>query len=58
MIEAIVFFSGKVKMVKLVSVNEDFVSAMSNLGEEYEPSVAVKQTLERLQPWSQYYENF
>ena len=35
-------------MMELVSVNEDFVSAMNLLGEEYEPSVAVKETLERL----------
>ena len=35
-------------MVKLVSVNEDFVSAMTLLGEGDEPSVAVKETLERL----------
>ena len=50
-IEAIVFcfcFSGKVRIVKLVSVNEDFVSAMTLLGEEDEPSVAVRETLERL----------
>ena len=35
-------------MVKLVSANEDFVSAMTLLGEEDEPSVAVKETLEKL----------
>ena len=47
-IEAIVaFFSGKVRMVKLVSVNEDFNSAITLLGEGDEPSVAVKETLER-----------
>ena len=42
------FFLAKVKTVKLVSVNEDFVSAMTLLGEENEPSIALKQTLERL----------
>ena len=31
-----------------MSVNEDFVSAMTLLGEEDEPSVTVKKTLERL----------
>ena len=40
-------FSGKVRTVKLVSVNEDFNSAMTLLGEGDEPSVAVKETLER-----------
>ena len=51
MIEAIVFyfcFSGKVRIVKLVSVDENFVSAMTLLVEEDEPSVAGKETLERL----------
>ena len=51
MIEAIVFyfcFLGKVRIMKLVSVNDDFVSAMTLLGEEGEPSVAVKETLERV----------
>ena len=48
-IEAIVFFfSGKVRMVKRISVNEDFISAMTLLSEEDEPSVAVNETLERL----------
>ena len=50
-IETIIFcfcFSVKVRIVKLVSVNEDFVSAMTLLGEEDEPSVVVKETLERL----------
>ena len=42
------FFSGKVRIVKLVSVSEDFVSAMALLDEEDEPYVAVKDTLERL----------
>ena len=35
-------------MVKLVSVNKDFVSAITLLGGEVEPSVAVKETLKRL----------
>ena len=43
-----VFFSGKVRIVNLLSVSEDFVSAMALLGEEDEPSVAVKETLDRL----------
>ena len=47
-IEAIVFFSGKVRMVKRISVNEDFISAMTHLSEEDEPSGAVNETLERL----------
>ena len=34
--------------MKLVSVNEDFVSAMTLLREEDEPSVVVKESLERL----------
>ena len=34
-------------MVKLVFVNEDFISAMTLLGEEDEPSVAVQETLKR-----------
>ena len=34
--------------MKLISVNEDFVSVMTLLGEEDKPSVAVKETLERL----------
>ena len=38
----ILCFSGKVRTVKLVSVNEDFVSAKTVLGEEDQPSVAVK----------------
>ena len=42
------FFSGKVRIVKLVSVSEDFVSAMALLDEEDEPYVAVKDTLGRL----------
>ena len=42
------FFSRKVRMVKLVSVNEDFVSEMTLLGEEDETSAAVRETLERL----------
>ena len=48
MIKAIVLFSGKVRIVKLVSVNEDFVFAMTLLGKEDESSVAVKETMERL----------
>ena len=47
-IKAIVLFSGKVRIVKLVSVNEDFVFAMTLLGKEDESSVAVKETMERL----------
>ena len=35
-------------MIKFVSVNEDLVSSMNLLGEEVEPAVAVKETLERL----------
>ena len=35
-------------MVKLISVNEDFVPAMTLLNKEYEPYVAVRETLERL----------
>ena len=35
-------------MVKLVFVNEDFTPAMTLLGEEDEPSLAVKETLEKL----------
>ena len=35
-------------MVKRISVNEDLVPAMNFFGEEDEPSVAVKGTLERL----------
>ena len=34
--------------MKLVSVSEDFVSTMALLEEEDEPSVAVKETLDRL----------
>ena len=43
-VEAIVFcfFSMKVRIVKLVSVNEDFVSAMTLLSEEDESSVAME----------------
>ena len=41
-------FFRKVRMVKLVSVDEGFVSATNVLGEEDESSVAVKETLERL----------
>ena len=44
----LVFFSGKFRIVKLVSVSEGFVSAIALLGEEDEPSVVVKETLERL----------
>ena len=35
-------------MKKLISINEDFVSATSLLREEDETSIAVKETLERL----------
>ena len=35
-------------MVKRISVNEDFISAMTHLSEEDEPSGAVNETLERL----------
>ena len=35
-------------MVKLVSVNKDFVSAITLLVGELEPTVAVKETLKRL----------
>lgn len=47
MIKAIVLFSGNVKIVKFVSVKEDFVSRMTVMGEEDELSVAVKAILER-----------
>ena len=36
------------RLYRTMSVNEDFVSAMTLLGEEDEPSVTVKKTLERL----------
>ena len=42
------FFQGNNRMIKFVSVNEDLVSSMNLLGEEVEPAVAVKETLERL----------
>ena len=45
-IKAIVLFSGKVRIVKLVSVNEDFVFAMTLLGKEDESSVAVTKKME------------
>ena len=53
MIEAItfcfaLFFSGIVRIAKLVSVSEDFFYAVALLGEEDEPSIVVKETLDRL----------
>lgn len=41
-------FCSRNRMVKLVSVIEDFVFAMSLFGKEYETSDSVKETLEKL----------
>ena len=41
------FIPGKIRMVKLVSVNEDFISAMTLLGKEDEP-FAARETLQEL----------
>ena len=41
-------FCSRNRMVKLVSVNEYFVFAMSLFGKEYETSDSVKETLEKL----------
>lgn len=35
-------------MVKFVSVDEDFVSRMTSMGEKNEPSIAVRKILQRL----------
>ena len=42
------FFQGKVRMVKFVSMNEDLISSINILGAKDEPSVAVKEKPEIL----------